>query len=56
MQSQVENDLYEVLELQSELRLALDVLIDKHENVKIPSQSNVNDIVAYVEVGESKIP
>jgi hypothetical protein len=44
----VENDLNEDLELQSELGHALDVLIDKHENVKMPSQSNVKSIVAHV--------
>jgi hypothetical protein len=44
----VENDLHEDLELQSELGHALDVLIDKHENVKMPSQSNVKSIVAHV--------
>ena len=55
MQSQVENDLHEDVELQSELRHALDVLIDEHENVEMPSQSNVKSIVAYVEVGESRI-
>ena len=43
------------MELQSELRHALDVLIDEHENVEMPSQSNVKSIVAYVEVGESRI-
>ena len=31
-----------------------DVLIDKHEDVEMPSQSNVKSIVAYVEVGESR--
>jgi hypothetical protein len=31
MQWQVENDLHEDVELQSELRNALDVLIDEHE-------------------------
>ena len=51
MQSQVENDLHENVELQSELRHALDVPIDEHENVKMPSQSNVKSIVAYVKVG-----
>ena len=39
------------MELQSELRHDLDVLIDEHENVKMPSQSNVKSIVAYVEAG-----
>ena len=32
MQSQVENDLHEDVELQCELQHALDVLIDEHEN------------------------
>ena len=54
MQLQVENDLHEDVELQSELRHALDVQIDEHENTKISSQSNVKSIVAYVEVGESR--
>ena len=39
------------MELQSELRHALDVLINEHEKVEMPSQSNVKSIVAYVEVG-----
>ena len=43
------------MELQSELWHALDVLIDEHENVEMPSQFNVKFIMAYVEVGESKI-
>ena len=54
MQSQVENDLHEDVELQSELQHAWDVLIDEHEYVEIPSQSNVNSVVTYVEVGESR--
>ena len=33
----------------------LDVLIDEHENVEMPSQSNVTSIVAYVEVGEYRL-
>jgi hypothetical protein len=33
----------------------LDVLIDEHESVELPSQSNVMSIVAYVEVGESRL-
>ena len=52
MQSEVENNLHEDVELQSELWHALDVLNDEHKNVKMPSQSNVKSIVAYVEVGE----
>ena len=51
MQFQVKNDLHEDAELQSELQHALDVLIDKHENVEMPSQSDVKTVVAYVEVG-----
>ena len=35
------------MELQSELRHALDVLIDEHVNVEMPCQSNVKSIVAY---------
>ena len=38
MHSQVENDLHEDAELQSELRHALDVLTDEHEIVEMPSQ------------------
>ena len=52
--SQVENDLHEDVKLQSELRNALDVMIDEHENVERPSQSDVKSIMGYVEVGESK--
>ena len=52
---QVENDLHEDMELQSELWHDLDVLINEHENVEMPSQSNVKSITAYVEVGESRI-
>ena len=51
MQSQVESHLQEDVELQSELRHALDVLTDEHENVGMPSQSNVKATMAYVEVG-----
>ena len=43
------------MELQSELRHALNDLVDAHENVAMPSQSNVKFIVAYVEVRESRI-
>ena len=35
MQLQVANDLHEVVELQSELRHVLNVLIDEHENVEM---------------------
>jgi hypothetical protein len=43
MQLQVENDLHDDEELQSELRHALDiVLIDEHENVEMSSQSIVS--------------
>jgi hypothetical protein len=55
MQLQVGNNLQEDVELQSELRHALDVLIDGHENVEVSSQSNVKFIVAYVDVGESRV-
>jgi hypothetical protein len=51
MQLQVENDLHEDAELRSELRHALDVLLDKHENVQMPSQCNVKSIMTYVEGG-----
>ena len=37
MQLQVENHSHEDVELQSELRHALDVLIDEHGNVEMPS-------------------
>ena len=53
--SQVEIALQEDVELQSELRHALDVQIDEHGNVEMPSQFNVKFIVAYVEVRESRI-
>ena len=53
MQSQCEIDSHEDVEWQNELRHAFDVLIDEHENVGMPSQSNVKCIVANVEVGES---
>ena len=51
MQSQVENDLHDDVELQSEH--ALDVLVDEHGNVELPFQSIVESIVAYVEEGKS---
>ena len=54
MQSQVENYM-NIWELQIELQHASDVLINEHENVEMPSQPNVKSIMAYVEVGESKI-
>ena len=37
------------MELQSELQHALDVLIDEDAYVEMPSQSNVDSVVAYVE-------
>ena len=43
------------MELQSELRRALEVMVDEHESVEFPSQSNVKSSVAYVKVGESRI-
>ena len=55
MHSQVENGLYEDVELQGELWHALDVLVDEHKTVDMPSQSNVKSIVTNVEVGESAI-
>ena len=45
--------MHEDVKLQSELRNALDVMIDEHENVEIPSQSDIKSM-GYVEVGESK--
>ena len=51
MQSQVENDLHEDVELQSEH--ALVVLVDEHGNVEMPFQSIVEFVVAYVEEGKS---
>ena len=50
MQLHVENDLHEDVELQSELRHATNVLIDEHENVELPSQSNVKSIVGYISI------
>ena len=55
MQSWVEDDLHEVVQLESELRHTLDVLVDEHEGAQIPSPSNVKSIIAYLEVGESRI-
>ena len=52
LQSQVENDILEDMDLQHELRHALDVINDVHENDEMPSQCNVKSIVAYVKVGE----
>ena len=43
------------MESQRKLRHALDVMIDVHENIEMPSQSNVTSILTSVEVGESKI-
>ena len=43
------------MKLQSELRRALDVLIDEHENVKLPSHSNIKSIMTFVEVAESRV-
>ena len=51
IQWQVENDLHEEVELQSQLQHTLDVLIDEHENLEIPPQSNVKSMMAYVKVG-----
>ena len=52
MQSQAKNDSHEDVELESEFLHVLEVPIDEHENVELPSQSYVNSIVAYVNVGE----
>ena len=49
MQLQVENGIHEDVELQSELQHTLDVLIDEDAYVEMPSQSNVDSVVAYVE-------
>jgi hypothetical protein len=43
------------VELQGALRHALNVLIHRHKDVDVPSQSNVESIVAYVEGRESRI-
>lgn len=43
------------MDLQNELRHALDVLIVEHENVEMGSSSNVTSIMAYEEVGESRV-
>jgi hypothetical protein len=53
--SQVEIHLHEDMELQSELQHALDVVSVEHENVEMPSQSNVKSIMACVEVGDSRV-
>ena len=55
MQSHIERDSREDVELQSELEHALGVLIDEHENVEMSSQSKVKSIMAYVEIGQSRI-
>ena len=55
MRLYVKNYIHEDMELQSELQHALDVLTYKHENVEMPFQSNVEFILACVEVGESRI-
>ena len=44
MQSHVENDLQEGVELQFELPHFLDVLIDEYGNVEMPFQSNVKSL------------
>ena len=54
MQSHVESDVHEDVKLQNKLRHVLDVLIDEHEIVKMPSRSH-ESIVAYVEARESRI-
>ena len=55
MQSLAEDDINEDVELESQLRHTLDVLVDEHEGVEIPSLSNAKSAVAYVMVGESRI-
>lgn len=55
MQSHIENGLHEDVQLQSKLQHALEISMDEHENVEVPSQSNIKPIMAYVEVGGSKI-
>jgi hypothetical protein len=55
MQLQVESVLHEDVKLLSKLWHALDVLIDEHENVQMPTQSSIKSIVTYVVVGEPRI-
>ena len=55
MQSQGENDFYEDVELQREHWHALNVLLDKHENVENLSHFNIKSIMTYAEIGESTI-
>ena len=43
------------MKMWSELWHTLDVLIGDHEDVEMQSQPNVKSMVAYVEVGESRI-
>ena len=43
------------MELQSELRHALEVPIDEHKDFEMSCESNVKFIMAYVEVGKSRI-
>ena len=43
------------MELQTELQQALNVLINECEYVEMPFQSKAKSIMAYVEVGVSRI-
>jgi hypothetical protein len=55
MQLQVESVLHKDVKLLSKLWHALDVLINEHENVQMPTQSSIKSIVTYVVVGEPRI-
>ena len=55
LQSLAEDDINEDVELESQLRHTLDILVDEHEGDEIPSLSNAKSIVAYVMVEESRI-
>ena len=55
LQSLVEDDINEDVELESQLRYTLDILVDEHEGAEIPSLSNAKSTVAYAMVGESRI-
>ncbi len=49
MQSRVDNDLHEDVECKVSIDMPMMFLIHEHENVEMPSQSNVMLIVAYLE-------
>ena len=50
-----EDDINEDVELESQFRHILDVLVDEHEGNEIPFLSNAKSNLAYVMVGKSRI-